>query len=400
MTRRLWIMLICGILIVLIGNGLRLTFGIFLRPISADLDFGRQVFGLMTASQTLLFGIAQPVAGLLADRYGAAKVIVVGAALYALGLWMTSIAATAFDLYLSLAVLVGLGLSGTTQVIIVGAVGKVVPNERRGLIFGTVIAAGSLGMFIMVPGVQEILDNFGWRETFVLMALLMAIVPFLAIGVRVKPTGSGINFNQSVGDAIGEAKSHSGYLLLTAGFFVCGFHVSFIGTHFPAYLADHDVSPSTASYALGVIGLFNIIGAYAFGALGDKFRKKSVLTLIYLLRAVLMTVMLLTPINDTTALIFGASMGLLWLGTVPLTSSIVAQVFGTQHLSLLFGVVFMSHQFGGFSGAWLGGYIYDATGSYDLMWMVSVGLGVVANALTHIFFMTRISHSQKRPTSD
>jgi MFS family permease len=380
-TRRLWIMLICGILIVLICNGFRLTFGIFLRPISGDLDFGRQAFGLMIASQTLLFGLAQPVAGLLADRYGAAKVIVVGAVLYAVGLWMTSIAANVFDLYWSLSLLIGLGLSGTTQVIIVGAVGKVVPNERRGLIFGTVIAAGSLGMFIMVPGVQELLDNFGWRETLVLMALLIAVVPFLAMGVRVKPTGGGISVPQSLGDAIEEAKSHSGYLLLTAGFFVCGFHVSFIGTHFPAYLSDHNVSPTTASYALGVIGLFNIIGAYAFGALGDRFRKKSVLTLIYLLRAILMTIMLMTPINDTTALIFGASMGLLWLGTVPLTSSIVAQVFGTQHLSLLFGVVFMSHQFGGFSGAWLGGYIYDATGSYDLMWMVSVGLGLVAAVL-------------------
>jgi predicted MFS family arabinose efflux permease len=305
----------------------------------------------------------------------------VGAVLYAVGLWMTSIATNVFDLYWSLSLLIGLGLSGTTQVIIVGAVGKVVPNERRGLIFGTVIAAGSLGMFIMVPGVQELLDNFGWRETLVLMALLTAVVPFLAMGVRVKPTGGGISVPQSLGDAIEEAKSHSGYLLLTAGFFVCGFHVSFIGTHFPAYLSDHNVSPTTASYALGVIGLFNIIGAYAFGALGDRFRKKSVLTLIYLLRAILMTIMLMTPINDTTALIFGASMGLLWLGTVPLTSSIVAQVFGTQHLSLLFGVVFMSHQFGGFSGAWLGGYIYDATGSYDLMWMVSVGLGLVAAVL-------------------
>ncbi|MBL4721920.1 MAG: MFS transporter, partial [Alphaproteobacteria bacterium] len=230
-------------------------------------------------------------------------------------------------------------------------------------------------------GAQNLLDYVGWRETLVLMAMLVALVPLLTIGLRVKAPNASAGMEQSLGDALGEARNHKGYLLLMAGFFVCGFHVTFIGTHFPAYLADNNVSPSIASYALGVIGLFNIIGAYAFGALGDRFRKKSVLTLIYLLRAILMTIMLLTPINDVTALIFGASMGLLWLGTVPLTSSIVAQVFGTRHFSLLFGLVFMSHQIGGFSGAWLGGYIYDATGSYDLMWMVSVALGVVAAGL-------------------
>ena len=380
MTRRLWIMLLCGTLIVLITNGLRMTFGVFLRPVSLDLEIGRQTFGLVIASQTLLFGLFQPIAGMFADRYGSVKVIVTGAVFYATGLWLTSVSASAFDLYISLGLLVGLGLSGAAQVIVLGAVGKVVPPERRGVVFGTVIAAGSLGLFLLVPVVQGLIDDFGWRETLVLMAALVIVVPLLSTGLRVAPSGSG-GPRQSIGEAVGEAKGHSGYLLLTAGFFVCGFHVTFIGTHFPAYLADNGVSPTYAAYALGVIGLCNIIGAYFFGAMGDRFQKKSVLTLIYFLRAVLMTVVLFAPINDVTAIMFGAAMGMLWLGTVPLTSSIVAQIFGTRHFSMLFGVVFMSHQIGGFSGAWLGGYIYDATGSYDLMWMASVALGLVAAAL-------------------
>ncbi len=381
MNRKIWIMLLCGILIVLAANGLRLTFGIFLRPIAEDLNISRQVFGLVIAFQTLLFGIAQPAAGLIADRYGAVKVIVVGAVLYALGLWLMSLAAGAFDLHLSLGLLVGLGLAGTTQVIVLGAVGKVVPNERRGVVFGTVIAAGSLGMFMFVPGIQGLLDMIGWRETLVFMAVFMLAIPFLAIGLRVDGETAADGEKQSLGEAIREARGHSGYVLLTLGFFVCGFHVTFISTHFPAYLADNNVSLTAAAYSLGVIGLFNIVGAYAFGAAGDRYRKKNVLTVIYAGRAVVMAGLLVIPINDVTALIFGAILGLLWLATVPLTSGIVAQVFGTRYFSMLFGVVFMSHQIGGFTGAWLGGYIYDLTGSYDLMWTISVALGLTAAAL-------------------
>ena len=381
MTRKLWIMLLCGMLIVLITNGLRMTFGVFLRPISLDLDIGRQTFGLVIALQILLFGLVQPIAGLLADRYGSVKIIVIGAMFYAAGLWLTSVSASAVDLYISLGLLTGLGLSGAAQVIVLGAVGKVVPDDRRGLVFGIVIAAGSLGFFLFVPVVQDFLDYFGWRETLVLMAILVAVTPLISIGLRAPLLGNNSGHRQSVREAFGEARGHTGYLLLTAGFFVCGFHVTFIGTHLPAYFADNAVDPTYAAYAFSVIGLCNIIGAFLFGALADRFQKKSVLTLIYFLRAVLMTAMFFVPINEVTAIIFGAAMGLLWLSTVPLTSSIVAQVFGTRHFSMLFGVVFMSHQVGGFCGAWLGGYIYDATGSYDLMWMVSIVLGLAAAAL-------------------
>lgn len=380
MTRRLWIMLVCGVLVVLIGNGLRLSFGVFLRPVSLELGIGRETFGLVIALQALLYGAFQPIAGLLADRYGAVRVISIGALIYGAGLWLTSVAASTFDLYISLGLMVGLGLSCATNVIVLGAIGKIVPNERRGIVFGTVIASGSLGMFFFVPGAQHLLDLSGWRFTMVAMAALMVLVPIFAMGLRVPPAGVRDGPRQSVRDAAAEAMRHRSYLLLTTGFFVCGFHVTFIGTHFPAYLSDNQVSPAAASYAFGVIGLFNILGAYLFGALGDRYSKKSVLTLIYLLRAALMTIMLLMPLTDVTAIVFGACLGLVWLSTVPLTSGIVAQVFGPAHFSFLFGIVFMSHQLGGFTGAWLGGRIYDATGSYDMMWMLSIALGLISAA--------------------
>jgi predicted MFS family arabinose efflux permease len=381
MTRQLWIMLVCGALIVLIANGLRLTFGVFLKPISLDLGIARETFGLVIAGQTLLYGVFQPIAGMLADRYGAARTIVVGAALYASGLWLASKAAAALDLHLSIGLLVGLGLSASANVIVLGAIGKIVPSERRGIVFGTVIAAGSFGMFFLVPAVHFFIEQVGWRETMVLMAMLIALTAVLALGLRVKAGTASAVAPQPFSDAVREAARHRGYVLLTLGFFVCGFHVTFIGTHFPAYLIDSGVSTTAASYAFGVIGLCNIAGAYLFGALGDRYRKKSVLTSIYGLRAILMTAMLFVPMTDVTAIAFGACMGLIWLSTVPLTSGIVAQVFGPQHFSFLFGIVFMSHQIGGFCGAWLGGLIYDATGTYDLMWVLSVALALVSAAL-------------------
>lgn len=381
MTRHAWVMVICGVAIVMIGGGLRQSFGVFLRPVALDLEIGRQLFGFVIAAQALIYGISQPAAGLLADRYGSIRVILAGVVLYGAGLWMASFATNSVDLFISLSVLVGLGLSGPTQVLVLGAVGKVVPNEKRSLVFGTVIASTSLGMFFFVPGVQQLLDTLGWRETFIILALMIAVLPLFTIGLRTGSTVQSSGPSQSLREAIGEAGGHSGYLFLTAGFFVCGFHVTFIGTHLPAFLIDNGVSSTHAAYSLGLIGLCNVAGAYIFGALGDRFSKKNLLCFIYTARAVLMGLVLIVPINDITALIFGAFMGLLWLATVPLTSGIVAQVFGTRYFSMLFGVVMMSHQFGSFAGAWLGGYIYDTTGTYDLMWVASVGVGLLATAL-------------------
>lgn len=384
-TNQLWLMLVCGVLVVLIGNGVRLTFGILLKPIAFDLEISRETFGLVIAMQALLYGAFQPIAGILADRFGAIIVITCGALLYTGGLFLASMASSSLELSISLGLLVGIGLSGATNVIVLGAIGRVVPAERRGIVFGTVIAAGSLGMFIFAPAVQAILAAFGWRETLLGLGALILIAPLIAQGLRTAKASAATaaqTVRQTLGEATAEAARHPGYLLLTAGFFVCGFHVTFISTHFPAYLQDNGVSATATSYAFGAIGLCNIAGAYLFGALSDKFSKKGVLTLIYVLRAILMSIILVAPMTDMTAIMFGALMGLLWLSTVPLTSGIVAQVFGPSHFSFLFGIVFMSHQFGGFTGAWLGGMIYDETGSYDLMWMISIALGLVS-ALLH-----------------
>ena len=381
MTRRVWFTVFCGVLIVLIGGGLRQSFGVFLRPVSLDLEIGRELFGLVVAAQALIYGISQPVAGMLADKFGAIRMIIAGAALYAAGLWLASIAVSAIDLGIGLGLVVGLGLSGPNQVLVLGAVSKVVPDNRRSVVFGTVIASTSLGMFCLVPGTQFLLDTVGWRDAFLYLALLLALVPLFAVGLGSAPPVPVAGQKLSLQQVIEEARGHSGYLLLTAGFFVCGFHVTFIATHLPAFLVDNDVSPTFAANALALIGLFNVAGAYIFGALGDRFSKKNLLCLIYTARAVVMGMVFVVPINDVTALIFGGYMGLLWLATVPLTSGIVAQIFGTRYFSMLFGVVIMSHQFGSFAGAWLGGYIYDVTGTYDLMWLAAGGLGVLATLL-------------------
>ena len=381
MTGRVYFMIFCGVLIVLICGGLRQSFGVFLRPVSLDLEIGREMFGLVIAAQALIYGVSQPVVGMMADRFGAIRMIIAGAALYALGLWLASIATSVTDLGLGLSLAVGLGLSGPTQVLVLGVVGKAVPENRRSVVFGTIIASSSLGMFLFVPGAQFLLDAVGWRDAFLYLSLLIVLVPFVAFGLGSAPLVPAKGQKQSLREAIDEAGGHSGYLLLTAGFFVCGFHVTFIATHLPAFLVDNDVSPTFAANALAMIGLFNVAGAYIFGALGDRFSKKNLLCLIYAARAVVTGMMLIVPINGVTAIIFGICMGLLWLATVPLTSGIVAQIFGTRYFSMLFGVVMMSHQFGSFAGAWVGGYIYDVTGTYDLMWLAAVVVGLLATAL-------------------
>ena len=381
MTGRVYFMIFCGVLIVLICGGLRQSFGVFLRPVSLDLEIGREMFGLVIAAQALIYGVSQPIVGMVADRFGAIRMIIAGAALYALGLWLASIATSVTDLGLGLSLAVGLGLSGPTQVLVLGVVGKAVPENRRSVVFGTIIASSSLGMFLFVPGAQFLLDAVGWRDAFLYLSLLLVLVPFVAFGLGSAPLVLAKGQKQSLREAIDEAGGHSGYLLLTAGFFVCGFHVTFIATHLPAFLVDNDVSPTFAANALAMIGLFNVAGAYIFGALGDRFSKKNLLCLIYAARAVVTGMMLIVPINGVTAIIFGICMGLLWLATVPLTSGIVAQIFGTRYFSMLFGVVMMSHQFGSFAGAWVGGYIYDVTGTYDLMWLAAAVVGLLATAL-------------------
>lgn len=382
MSRTASKVMIAGVICLILAMGIRQSFGIFLAPIALDLGVGRQVFGLAIALQNLLWGLAQPFTGAIADKFGAVRVTIVGAALYAAGLALAAYATDPLGLNITLGVLVGLALAGTTYGTVLGAVGRVVPPEKRSMAFGLCTAAGSFGMFAVVPGSQALLDALSWRDTFLVLALAIALLAPIAFGFAgsdrlIRQTHGG----QSMRAAIDEARGHSGYWLLNAGFFVCGFHVAFVATHLPAYLADNGLPPSVSAWSLAMIGLFNIFGSYLFGVLGGRFRQKWVLALIYLARAGVIGLFLVVPLSGTTAIAFGAGIGFLWLGTVPLTSGLVAQVFGVRYLSMLYGVVFASHQLGAFLGAWGGGLAFDLLGSYDSVWLVSIALALFAAAI-------------------
>lgn len=376
------LVLISGTMCLILAMGIRQSFGIFLTPIAMDLEVGRQVFGLAIAVQNLLWGLAQPLAGAIADKFGAVRVTVFGSLVYAAGLALASQATDPLGLNVTLGGLVGLGLAGTTYVTVLGAVGRVVPAEKRSIAFGLCTAAGSFGMFAVVPGTQALLDQLGWRDAFVLLAAAIGLLVAFATGFREADRQiAGAARGQTIGAAIREARRHSGYWLLNAGFFVCGFHVAFVATHLPAYLADKGLPPSVSAWALALIGLFNIFGSYLFGAMGGRFRQKWVLSGIYFARAVIIALFLMLPLSGASAIAFGAGIGFLWLGTVPLTSGIVARVFGVRYLSMLYGVVFAAHQVGAFLGAWGGGWAYDVLGSYESVWIVSIALALFAAAI-------------------
>ena len=379
-----WIVIACAALIVTLAMGVRQSFGLFLPQMSVALDIGRGSFGLALALQNLLFGLAQPFVGALADRHGAGRVVLAGTILYVAGLAAAALAGSALGLHLSFGILIGVALSATTFVVVLGAVGRVVPAERRSLAFGIVTAGGSLGQFLVVPAAQMLLGELGYRTALVALAGGIALMIVLALGVAGRPASAAdAGPRQSLGEALREASRHRGYWLLNAGFFVCGFHIAFIATHFPAYLDDRGLGLQIGASALALVGLFNIFGSYLFGLSGDYWRKHYVLSGIYAARAVVIALFLLAPLSSTTALLFAAAMGFLWLGTVPLTSGLVGQIFGIRYLSTLYGIVFLSHQVGSFFGAWTAGLIYDRTGSYDVAWGASIALGILA-ALVHL----------------
>ncbi|MEQ9641321.1 MAG: MFS transporter [Alphaproteobacteria bacterium] len=383
MQRPAWraplIVLIAGATILTLSIGIRNSFGLFLAPMSGDLGMGREIFALSIAIQNLLWGLTQPFFGAACDRWGSGRVVAVGAALYAAGLYWMGQATTPFDLYVGGGVLIGLGLSGTSFAAVLGAVGRNYPLEKRGMALGICTAGGSLGQFLMVPIGQSFISNHGWSVGFMAFAVIVLSAAMLAIFVSGKPQQEAGSL--SITEALGAARTHSGYLLLTAGFFVCGFHVTFIGTHLPAYLTDSGLPPESGATALALIGLFNIIGSFACGYFGDKFSKKWLLSGLYGARAVVILAFLLAPLTPLSAALFGAGIGLLWLGTVPLTSGLVAQIFGLRSVGTLFGIVFLSHQVGAFLGVWLGGRLFDATGSYELVWWMAVALAVLATLL-------------------
>ncbi|MDP6811779.1 MAG: MFS transporter, partial [Alphaproteobacteria bacterium] len=383
LDRRIWLVLLAGCLIALLGLGIRAGFGLFLAPMSVDLGWGREIFALAIAIQNLIWGIGQPFAGMIADRYGSGRVLAGGGALYGLGVYIMAQASSPLTLHLSAGVLVGLGLAGASFAVVLAALGRVVPEEQRTLAFGIATAAGSLGQFLIVPLGQAFLSAHGWSVALVILAGLAALIVPTAGALKGRPLVPATVQPQSMRQALSEAAGHSGYLYLTAGFFVCGFHVTFIGTHLPAYITDRGLPPEAGAWALALLGLFNVAGCIVAGILGNRHRKKNLLSLIYLARAVAIALFVMAPISLASILAFAAAVGFLWLSTVPLTSAIVAQVFGPRYMATLFGIVFLSHQLGAFLGVWLGGYLFDATGSYDVVWWIGVGLGLFA-ALVHL----------------
>jgi predicted MFS family arabinose efflux permease len=373
--------LACGATIVTLSMGIRHGFGLWLQPITQANDWSRETFAFAIAIQNLVWGFSGIFAGMAADRFGAFRVICIGAVLYALGLMGMAHSSTPFLFSLSSGVLIGMAQAGTTYAVIYGVIGRNVSADKRSWAMGVAAAAGSFGQFLMVPTEGFLISHFGWQEALMVLGVASLMMIPLAWGLREPSLGGGlhpVHREQTIVQAVQEAFKYPSFQLLMAGYFVCGFQVVFIGVHMPSYLRDHGLSPQVASYALALIGLFNVFGTYAAGALGQKMPKKNILAFIYLARAVVISIFLLVPLSPASVYVFSAVMGVLWLSTVPPTNATVAQIFGVAHLSMLSGFVFFSHQIGSFMGVWLGGFLYDKTGSYDVVWYIAIGLGVLA----------------------
>lgn len=372
--------LLCGAMIVTLSMGIRHGFGLWLQPITQDRDWTRETFAFAIAIQNLAWGISGVFAGMVADRFGAFRVIVGGAILYTLGLMGMGYANTPLLFGLATGLLIGIAQAGTTYAVVYGVIGRNVPEAKRSWAMGITAAAGSFGQFLMVPVEGFAIRTFGWQEALTLLGFAALVMIPLAWGLREPGFAGGAapKREQTVLQAVSEAFKYPSFQLLMAGYFVCGFQVVFIGVHMPSYLKDKGLSPEVASYALALIGLFNVFGTYTAGVLGQKMAKRKILAGIYLARSVAITLFLLAPLSPISVYIFASVMGFLWLSTVPVTNATVAQIFGVAHLSMLSGFVFFSHQIGSFLGVWLGGYLYDRTGSYDIVWYIAIALGVFA----------------------
>ena len=394
-SRAFWrsvpVVLVAGCAIGAIGFGPRSTMGFFLTPMSTEYGWGREVFALAIAIQNLVWGIGQPFVGMLADRFGTARVLTGGALLYGLGLALMANTSDPLALQFTAGVLIGLGIAGSAFLLVLAAFARLLPPHLRTIGFGLGTAAGSLGQFIFAPLGQGFIEGYGWQTALLIMAAIMLAVPFLSFFVRGKPAAVPARAgekDQSIPEALGEAFRHRSYQLLVAGFFVCGFQIAFITVHLPPYLADIGIPALYGGYAIALIGLFNIIGSISSGVLTGRMPKRILLAFIYLARSVVIVLFLGFPPSVATVLLFSAAMGLLWLSTVPPTQQLVAIMFGTRYMATLFGFVFFSHQVGSFLGVWLGGLLYDATGTYDAVWWISVALGVFA-AVVHLPIVER-----------
>ena len=380
------VILASGSLIVLISLGVRMTYGLWLGPATADLWPGEfKILSLAMALQALLWGLATPLAGNIADRYGSGRVIAASGVLYAAGLLLMSASATPLLAHLSIGVLTGLAMSGAMFPIILSAISRAAPPEKRDLYLGIASAAGSSGQVVLIPVGQQLIDAHGWAGMLQAMACLTALMIPLAFAMVRAGTAAaepGAAAQRSL-DAIREAFRHRGYMLLTGGYFVCGLQTMFIATHFPAMLAGRGIDAAVAAWSLSLVGAFNIVGTFLWGYAGGRFRQKYLLCWLYSLRSLAMTVFILLPITPASAFLFSAAIGLLWLGTVPLTGSIVARVFGLRHMGMLFGFAFVAHQIGSFAGIYAAGYFFDLLGTYDIVWWAAVVMGLAASLMNY-----------------
>lgn len=380
LERAVTIVVAAAAAVAFLSMGARQTFGVFLIEVVDDLGTDRTTYSLALAIQNLLMGL--PIAAMIADKMGHRPVVIAGSLMFGAGMWGTSMLDSASGLSTMLGVVAGLGLSALSLATLLGAVGRVVPPHRRTFLFGLITAGTSVGMAVMTPLSRVALDAVGWQSSFQLLAGLAFV---MVVGGLMLPgrdvAGHGPVVDERLMRVLERARKNRSYVLLVSGFFVCGFHVAFIAAHLPAFFEGEGLSGTVAAGAVGIIGLFNIIGSMTFGWLGDRYRKRTLLTILYAARGVLFTLLLLVPINNLVAVLFSAAMGFVWLATAPLTSSTVAHLFGTRYMTSLYGVVFFSHQVGAFLGVYLGGALFDATGSYDIVWQLAIGLAILAAAV-------------------
>ncbi|MCB1771148.1 MAG: MFS transporter [Candidatus Competibacteraceae bacterium] len=374
------VVLFSGALALSLSLGIRHAFGLFLQPMSVDLGWGREAFALAIATQNLVWGLAQPFAGRLADRYGAGWIVLGGALLYVAGLYLMSLATTEWSLLISAGLLIGVGLSGTTFPVVFGVISRVVAPEKRSWAMGVSMSIGSLGQFLLLPGSNVMIAELGWSHALLTLAgLSVLMLPLSA--VLMEPGRSVKHFAMPLRAVLAEAGTHRGFWLLSFGFFVCGFQVVFISTHLPAFLVDQGLALGSGATVLALVGLFNVAGSFLAGFWGGHFPKPLLLSGIYAARLIVIALFIGFPITVWSAYAFGVAMGLLWLSTVPLTNGVVATLFGVENLSMLGGIVFLFHQMGAFLGGWLGGYLYDLAGNYDRVWMIAIALSVIAGLL-------------------
>lgn len=373
--------IVAGCVIAAATNGIRTSFGLFTLPITGDLGMSREAWGMAMAVQNLAWGIAQPIAGGLADRYGTGKVIVGGLLIYAVGMTLMVFSPNAGLMTLTGGVITGVGIAASSFSVVMAAFGRNVPQEKRGFIFGIATAASSFGQFAFAPLGQAFISSFGWQSALLYLAIILMLVVPLAFALRGRTENAVGQADMPFMQALARAWGHGSYRLLVIGFFVCGFHLAFINVHMPAYLVQCGLSPDVGSWSIAVIGLFNIVGSLLAGYLADRLPKQLLLAAIYFSRAVAIALFVLFPVTEVSAYIFAGAMGVLWLSTIPLTAGLVALFFGARYMGMLYGMAFLSHQVGSFVGVWLGGYVYDQTGSYSLVWYLGILLGLASAAL-------------------